>query len=98
LCLRPRRRCARLPASLSASSSRVHHGQTALDPVDHAAARRLHGRGGEPERRSYELFRAVRLVVDTGLHDQGWTRERAIEYMLENTPMTEGDIVPEVER
>jgi len=49
-------------------------------------------------RLSYELFRAVRLVVDTGLHDQRWTREEAIAYMLENTPMTEGDIVPEVER
>jgi uncharacterized protein (DUF885 family) len=49
-------------------------------------------------RLSYELFRAVRLVVDTGIHDQGWTREQAIAYMLENTPMTEGDITPEVER
>jgi uncharacterized protein (DUF885 family) len=49
-------------------------------------------------RLSYELFRAVRLVVDTGLHDQRWTREEAIEYMMENTPMTEGDITPEVER
>lgn len=49
-------------------------------------------------RLSYEIFRAVRLVVDTGIHDQGWTREQAIAYMLENTPMTEGDITPEVER
>lgn len=49
-------------------------------------------------RLSYELFRAVRLVVDTGLHDQRWTREEAIDYMMENTPMTEGDITPEVER
>jgi uncharacterized protein (DUF885 family) len=49
-------------------------------------------------RLSYELFRAVRLVVDTGIHDQRWTRERAIAYMLENTPMTEGDLTPEVER
>jgi uncharacterized protein (DUF885 family) len=49
-------------------------------------------------RLSYELFRAVRLVVDTGLHDQRWTREQAIAYMMENTPMTEGDITPEVER
>ncbi len=37
-------------------------------------------------------------MVDTGIHDQGWTREQAIAYMLENTPMTEGDITPEVER
>jgi uncharacterized protein (DUF885 family) len=49
-------------------------------------------------RLSYELFRAVRLVVDTGIHDQRWTREQAIAYMMENTPMTEGDITPEVER
>lgn len=49
-------------------------------------------------RLSYELFRAVRLVVDTGIHDQRWTREQAIEYMLANTPMSEGDITPEVER
>jgi uncharacterized protein (DUF885 family) len=49
-------------------------------------------------RLSYELFRAARLVVDTGLHDQRWTREQAIAYMLENTPFPEGDIVPEVER
>lgn len=49
-------------------------------------------------RLSYELFRAVRLVVDTGIHDQRWTREEAIAYMMENTPMTEGDITPEVER
>jgi uncharacterized protein (DUF885 family) len=49
-------------------------------------------------RLSYEIFRAVRLVVDTGIHNQRWTREQAIAYMLENTPMTEGDITPEVER
>jgi uncharacterized protein (DUF885 family) len=49
-------------------------------------------------RLSYELFRAVRLVVDTGLHDQRWTREQTIAYMMENTPMSEGDITSEVER
>lgn len=49
-------------------------------------------------RLSYELFRAVRLVVDTGLHDKQWTREEAIAYMMANTPMTEGDITPEIER
>lgn len=49
-------------------------------------------------RLSYEVFRAVRLVVDTGLHHHRWTREEAIEYMMANTPMTEGDITPEVER
>ena len=45
-----------------------------------------------------ELFRAVRLVVDTGIHHQRWTREEAIEYMLANTGMAESDVVSEVER
>ncbi len=49
-------------------------------------------------RLGYEVFRAARLVVDTGLHDQQWTREQAIDYMLENTPFSDGDIRPEVER
>ncbi|WP_292983644.1 MULTISPECIES: DUF885 domain-containing protein [unclassified Oceanicaulis] len=49
-------------------------------------------------RLSYEVFRAARLVVDTGIHHYQWTREQAIDYMLESTPMTEGDITPEVER
>ncbi len=45
-----------------------------------------------------ELFRAVRLVVDTGIHAQRWTREQAIAYMLQNTGMPETDVVAEVER
>jgi uncharacterized protein (DUF885 family) len=45
-----------------------------------------------------ELFRAVRLVVDTGIHHQRWTREEAIEYMLANTGMAESDVVAEIER
>jgi len=45
-----------------------------------------------------ELFRAVRLVVDTGIHDQRWTREEAIDYMLANTGMAESDVVSEIER
>ncbi len=45
-----------------------------------------------------ELFRAVRLVVDTGLHAKRWTREAAIDYMLRHTGMPESDVVPEVER
>lgn len=45
-----------------------------------------------------EMFRAVRLVVDTGLHDQRWTRERAIAYMREKTGMPQGDVVAEIER
>ena len=45
-----------------------------------------------------ELFRAVRLVVDTGIHHQRWTREEAIDYMLSNTGMAESDVVSEIER
>ncbi|GAC15018.1 DUF885 domain-containing protein [Aliiglaciecola lipolytica] len=45
-----------------------------------------------------ELFRAVRLVVDTGIHAKRWTREEAIEYMLNNTGIAESDVVSEIER
>ena len=45
-----------------------------------------------------EMFRAVRLVVDTGLHDQRWTREQAIIYMLEKNGLPETDVVAEIER
>lgn len=47
---------------------------------------------------SDELLRAMRLVVDTGLHDKGWSREQAIEYMEQSSPMASSDIVSEVER
>jgi len=45
-----------------------------------------------------ELFRAVRLVVDTGLHDKKWTREEAIDYMKTVGAVVESDAVAEVER
>jgi len=45
-----------------------------------------------------ELFRAVRLVVDTGIHYKHWSREQAIDYMLANTGMAESDVVAEIER
>lgn len=47
---------------------------------------------------SDEMLRAMRLVVDTGLHAKGWSREQAIEYMKDNSPMAESDIIAEVER
>ncbi|MCG3165173.1 MAG: hypothetical protein POELPBGB_00935 [Bacteroidia bacterium] len=45
-----------------------------------------------------EIFRAVRLVVDVGIHHKRWTREQAIDYMIEKTGMPEGDVVAEIER
>ncbi len=45
-----------------------------------------------------EVFRAVRLVVDTGIHAKRWSRERAIEYMVANTGMPRTDVVREIER
>ena len=47
---------------------------------------------------TYEMWRAVRLVVDTGMHAFGWERERAIAYFKENAPKTDQDIVNEIDR
>jgi uncharacterized protein (DUF885 family) len=47
---------------------------------------------------SDEMLRAMRLVVDTGIHSKGWTREQAIDYMLANSDMGKTDATAEVER
>jgi len=45
-----------------------------------------------------EMMRAVRLVVDSGIHYKHWTREQAISYMMDNTGMAESDVTAEIER
>ncbi len=53
---------------------------------------------GDLGRLQAEQFRAVRLVVDTGLHHKRWTREQAIDYMVSKTGMTEAEVTREIER
>jgi uncharacterized protein (DUF885 family) len=47
---------------------------------------------------TYDMWRAVRLVVDTGIHAEHWTREQAIQYFMDNAPKARLDIVNEVDR
>jgi uncharacterized protein (DUF885 family) len=49
-------------------------------------------------RLTYEMWRALRLVVDTGMHALGWSRQQAIDFMLSNTAKTENDVIVEVDR
>ncbi|MGY0504437.1 DUF885 domain-containing protein [Luteimonas sp. e5] len=47
---------------------------------------------------AYDMWRAVRLVVDTGLHAKGWSRQQAIDFFMANAPKTEADITNEIDR
>jgi uncharacterized protein (DUF885 family) len=49
-------------------------------------------------RLTYEIWRAIRLVVDTGIHSLGWSRQRAIDFFKQNAPKAEHDIIVEVDR
>jgi prolyl oligopeptidase len=47
---------------------------------------------------TYDMWRAVRLVVDTGMHYKGWTRQQAIDFFKDNAAKTEADIINEIDR
>lgn len=49
-------------------------------------------------RLSYEMWRACRLVVDTGIHAKGWSKQQAVDFMLENTALSAGNVDAEVNR
>ena len=49
-------------------------------------------------RLSYEMWRACRLVVDTGMHVKGWSRQKSIDFMLENTALSEHNVITEIDR
>jgi uncharacterized protein (DUF885 family) len=49
-------------------------------------------------RETYEMWRAARLVIDTGLHHKGWTRQQAIDYLASHTALSQHEVVTEVDR
>jgi uncharacterized protein (DUF885 family) len=49
-------------------------------------------------RLTYEMWRACRLVIDTGIHQRGWTREQAMAYLRDHAALAEHEITTEVER
>jgi len=84
---------------------RRHQGFTAFTEGWALYAERLAGEvGGYPDpyaefgRLTFEGWRAARLVVDTGIHAFGWSRERAIDYLLQNLGLSEHDVISEVDR
>ena len=49
-------------------------------------------------RQTFEMWRAVRLVIDTGIHSKGWSRQKAIDYLASHTALAERDVETEVDR
>ncbi|MGQ3228778.1 MAG: DUF885 domain-containing protein, partial [Blastomonas fulva] len=49
-------------------------------------------------RQTFEMWRAVRLVIDTGIHTQGWSRQKAIDYLAGHTALAQRDVETEVDR
>ena len=47
---------------------------------------------------SYQMWRAARLVVDTGIHAKGWTREQAVKFMRDNTALSDHEVGTEIDR
>jgi len=73
--------------------------EVGVDDVDDGVERGLYANPYDDfGRLNFEMWRAIRLVVDTGIHTKGWTRQRAVDYALANSALTEANANNEVDR